>query len=381
MPYEQVFKNAKIVLENEVIFGSLQIKDGKIANIDQGKITTGTDVGGDYLVPGLIELHTDNIEGHLHPRPKVRWNTLSALHAHDMQICGAGITTVFDSLRVGNEELRGVATSSIAELKDLADTIAYADKENLLKAEHFIHLRCEVSLPDTVDIFDQVADNSQIRLASLMDHAPGQRQFATIEAYKIYYQGKYGISDSVFEEYAARRVKQSAQYSRDNRLTIAQKAKEKSIILASHDDATTDHVSEGLALGVAVSEFPTTLDAAIHAHKNGLHVLMGAPNIVRGKSHSGNISASYLLEHGCLDILSSDYVPFSLLHSVFAIAGDNDNDLATAMRYVSANPATAAGLYDRGILQQGRRADLLRVRKHQHMPIINGVWREGQRVA
>lgn len=381
MPQEQCFHNARIVLNNEIITGSMKIVNGKIEAIDQGNATIGEDCNGDYLIPGLVELHTDNVEVHLHPRPKVRWNTMTALQAHDMQICGSGITTVFDGLRVGHEELRGYIDSSTNDLLELADSLSYAQQNGLLKAEHFIHLRCEVSLPNTVKIFDQIANNAQVKLVSLMDHAPGQRQFASIEAYKIYYQGKYKMPDAEFMDYAQRRIEQSAQYAHGNRQTIARQALHKGIALASHDDATIDHVSEGINLGVVVSEFPTTLDAAVHAHENGLHVLMGAPNIVRGKSHSGNISASSLLQQGCLDILSSDYVPFSLLQAVFCIADHDDKQLPDAVRLVALNPAQAAGFNDRGELTIGKRADIVRIKTHNHIPYVKGVWREGNRIA
>lgn len=381
MSSEQIFRNARIVLEDAVIHGTLVTKDGLIQHIDEGNGTIGEDCDGQYIVPGLVELHTDNVEAHLHPRPKVRWDTMAALQAHDMQVCGSGITTVFDGLRVGHEELRVKSKDAMEELLEIADAVSKAQADNLLKSEHFIHLRCEVSLPDTVGAFDRIADNKQVRLASLMDHAPGQRQFASLDAYKTYYQGKYGISDTEFDDYAKRRIAQSERYSRSNRETIAIQATEKGIALASHDDATIDHVSEGIDLGVVVAEFPTTLEAARHAHKNGLHVLMGAPNVVRGKSHSGNISAADLLDANCLDILSSDYVPFSLMQAVFALACQDEKKLPQAVRYVSTNPARAAGLDDRGCLKEGLRADIVRVRKQDAVPVISGVWREGIRVA
>ncbi len=152
--------------------------------------------------------------------------------------------------------------------------------------------------------------------------------------------------------------------------------------MASHDDATADHVREGIDLGITLAEFPTTVEAACDSHAAGLRVLMGAPNIVRGGSHSGNVSAADLLHRGVLDILSSDYVPFSLLQSALTLADDGTLDLPSAIRLVSANPAAAARLDDRGEIAMGLRADLVRVRTEAgHPPLVAGVWREGRRVA
>jgi alpha-D-ribose 1-methylphosphonate 5-triphosphate diphosphatase len=151
--------------------------------------------------------------------------------------------------------------------------------------------------------------------------------------------------------------------------------------IASHDDATEAHVEEAIADGVSIAEFPTTREAAEAAHRNGIAVLMGAPNIVRGKSHSGNISAAEVAASGHLDVLSSDYVPSSLLPAVFRLAGSTPGmTLPRAMRMVTLNPARAAGLDDRGAIEPRRRADLVQVRLSDGIPVVRRVWREGRRV-
>lgn len=264
----------------------------------------------------------------------------------------------------------------------MADAIAAASAEGWLRAEHFIHLRCEVSVPDVIECFDGLKDNPRIRFASVMDHAPGQRQFVSLEAYRIYYQGKKKLSDMEFAAYSERRIAESAANSERNRRLIAERCRAAGIVVASHDDATRAHVAESVSLGMALAEFPTTMEAAVLSREAGLHVLMGAPNVVRGGSHSGNVSAIDLLRANALDILSSDYVPFSLVQAAFLLAETGEIDLPSAVRLISANPAEAAGLADRGQIAVGRRADLVRVKAaHGRPPRVAAVWREGERVA
>lgn len=373
-----VLTNARIVTETEVIAGHLHIDGGLIRDIAEGP-ATGEDMEGDLIVPGAVELHTDHLENHLHPRPKVRWNLDAAIQAHDAQVATAGITTVFDALRIGHEGDGDMTPAAVAEA---AERIAVAQAGGWLRAEHFIHLRCEVSLPGVVEEFEAVQSNPRVRLASLMDHAPGQRQFASLEAYRIYYQGKKKMSDAEFATYSARRLAESEAHADGNRHAIAARCRQLGVSVASHDDATAAHVEESIALGVALAEFPTTVEAAVLSHRAGLSVLMGAPNIVRGGSHSGNVSAADLIGHGALDILSSDYVPASLLIAATQLADRQILTLPDAIRLITAHPADAAGLTDRGRIAPGLRADLVRLRPMPDgPPRVICVWRGGQRVA
>lgn len=379
MSSELIFTNCAIILYDEIVHGTLVVRDGRIADISTGFSARGIDLGGDHVMPGCVELHTDHLETHFQPRPKVRWNMDAALQAHDGQIATSGITTVFDALRVGMD---GDTELGAPEMSAMAQTISAATAAGRLRAEHFIHLRCEVSVADVVDHFDQMQHNDRIRLASLMDHAPGQRQFVSLDAYRIYYQGKKKLSDAEFAAFSDRRIAESAANSDRNRRLIAERCHAAGISIASHDDATAQHVAEGVALGISLAEFPTTTTAAELSQKAGLKVLMGAPNVVRGGSHSGNVSATELLQRGALDILSSDYVPFSLMQAAFLLAEKDILDLPHAIRLISANPADAAKLHDRGRIEIGRRADLVRVRPAANLPpFIAGVWREGIRVA
>ncbi|MFI5409932.1 alpha-D-ribose 1-methylphosphonate 5-triphosphate diphosphatase [Kaistia sp. UC242_56] len=378
MMAEQIFSHARIVLEDEIVEGSLLVRDGLIADFDHGASRHGEDLGGDFLVPGFVELHTDHLENHYAPRPGVRWNPVAAVQAHDAQVAGAGITTVFDALRVGMDE---DARTSTSEMQMLADAIETAKREDRLRADHRLHLRCEVSAPDVLDGLAGFLDVLPVKLVSLMDHSPGQRQFASLDSYRAFYQGKMGMSDAAYEAFAAKRIAQADEFSARHRREIVDLCHPRGIAVASHDDATAAHVDEAASDGVSIAEFPTTMEAAAASRAADIRVLMGAPNLVRGGSHSGNVSAAVLAEAGQLDILSSDYVPFSLMIAVFALPELVPSiRLPEAVRLVTRAPAEAVGLTDRGAIRPGLRADLVRVRAGEGVPVVRSVWREGQRV-
>jgi alpha-D-ribose 1-methylphosphonate 5-triphosphate diphosphatase len=371
------FRNARIVLRDEVITGSVLAQDGTIAAIESGTSAQGEDFGGDFLIPGLVELHTDQLEGHYRPRPGVFWNPLAALHAHDAQIAASGITTVFDAVRIGSDP----DTPNMAVHVDkLTGAIAEGSAGGWLRAEHFVHLRCELPAHDVIGQFDTYAVQPLVKLASMMDHTPGQRQFRSLEAYRRFY--KIGRTEEELERYISDRLGDQARYSQPHRAHIVRRAQELGLALASHDDSTIEQVDESVRDKVAIAEFPTTLEAASAAHDAGLAILMGAPNVVRGKSHSGNISATDLVRAGLLDILSSDYVPYALLQAAFAMpARIEEIALPAALATVSINPAEAAGLHDRGEIAIGKRADLVRVSMVGDLPVVRGVWRQGKRVS
>jgi len=374
---EEVFTNARLVLADEIVDGTLVTRDGQIADIQPGRShAPATDLDGDYLIPGLVELHTDHLETHYSPRPGVAWNVMASVQAYDGQIATSGITTVFDCFRMGSDEDNGYAPG---EMRKLADALRTAQDKGRLRADHRIHLRCEVSSENVIEALDEFRDDEMVRLASLMDHAPGQRQFQTLEHYELYYKKKRGMTDAQFETFVKRRQAESARFSAKHREEIAEHCHAMGVTLASHDDATLDHVEEAVRQGVKLAEFPTSIEAARASHKAGMSVMMGAPNIVRGGSHSGNVAAADLAGSGLLDILSSDYVPSALMTGCFLLA-DIWDDLPRAVATVTAAPARAAGLADRGRIAPGRRADLVRVARINGNPVVRGVWSHGRQV-
>lgn len=378
---DQILTNARLVLRDEVVTGSLSVSAGTIATFDAaGSAIPGSeDLEGDYLVPGLVELHTDHLESHFSPRPGVAWNPIAAVQAHDAQIASSGITTVLDALRVGTDSHK----SDVAgHMRTLSDAITAAGKANRLRADHFLHLRCEIASPNVVTEAEDFLTHPSLRLVSVMDHTPGQRQFVSLDKFCEYYKGKVGMSDAELETFIAERHVLHDRYAAPNRAALFERCRNSEIVVASHDDATEVHVEEAIEAGVVLSEFPTTVEAARAAHTAGLAVLMGAPNVVRGASHSGNVSAIDLARNGLLDVLSSDYIPFSLLHAAFVLPQRVDSiTLPQAIRLVTSNPARAVGLNDRGEIAEGLSADLVRVRFEDDVPVVRGVWRRGKRVA
>jgi alpha-D-ribose 1-methylphosphonate 5-triphosphate diphosphatase len=377
---ETIFTNAKIVTRDHVVNGTVVVSDGLIESVDDGRSRTAhaIDLEGDYLLPGFVELHTDNLEKHFSPRPGVNWPGPAAVVAHDAQIVAAGITTVFDALALG-DVFEG--SQRVKGLQQMAQAIGAARAMDALKAEHFLHLRCELSFAQVLTLYETLMDDPAVRLVSIMDHTPGQRQFVDVEKYRFYYMKKYGMSDAEFAVFLAARRRDQEQYSAKHRAAILARARARGHVLASHDDATVEHVAEAADAGMVIAEFPTTMKAAGASRDRGLAVLMGGPNIVLGRSHYGNIAARDLAARGLLDIVSSDYVPSSLVSAVFGLTDAGIRlDLPAAVRLASSNPARAAGLTDRGEIAIGRRADLVRVRHVAELPVVRSVWRGGERV-
>jgi alpha-D-ribose 1-methylphosphonate 5-triphosphate diphosphatase len=379
---DAVFSNARVVLKDRVIErGWVAVVDGKIAEIGEGDAPErGEDLRGDLLMPGLIELHTDHLEAHYVPRPKVFWDPVAAVVSYDGQLATSGITTVLDSLRVWREE---GAEDVDGQAGVLAEAISRARDANLLRAEHFLHLRCEIPMPSVVEEAKELVGRPDIRLMSLMDHTPGQRQFRDEGKLRDYYRGKSGgLTDAQLDVMFERRFFYQKTYGEANMREIVALAHSYDIPLASHDDTTEENVTDAIRDRVSVAEFPTTMEAARGLHQAGIHVLMGAPNVVRGGSHSGNIAAVDLAREGLLDIMSSDYIPSSLLMAALQLPKHVPAiDLAAAVRTVTKTAAEAVGLRDRGEIASGKRADLIRVHLAQDLPVVRSVWREGHRVA
>jgi len=377
-----VLSNARLVLPDRVVeAGWVAMAEGLIADLGADHPPAGAqDVAGDFIIPGLIELHTDHLEAHYMPRPKVYWDPVAAVVSYDAQLASCGITTVLDSLRVWREE---GADEVGGEAPVLAAAIATARDAGMLRITHFLHLRCEVPMPDVVADAAALIGRPDVRLVSLMDHTPGQRQFRDEEKLRTYYRSKSGgLTDAEVEALFAQRRAFAARHAAANYRGLVALARLHGTRLASHDDTTLEHVRQSIADAVAIAEFPTTLEAAAASHAAGIAVLMGAPNLVRGSSHSGNVGTAELARAGLLDVMSSDYMPSSLLMAAFRLPQAAPAiDLPRAIATVTAAPAAAVGLDDRGTIALGKRADLVRVRLTQNIPVVGAVWRAGSRIA
>src|SRR3981189_630161 len=285
---ETVLANARIVLADRVIeCGWIAVADGRIAEFGEGHAPSASeDAGGDLVMPGLIELHTDHLEAHYEPCPKVCWDPIAAVVSYDGQLTTSGIATVLDSLGVwredGAEEVDGRAGV-------LAEAITSARDANLLRADHFLHLRCEIPMPSVVEEAKELVDRPDVRLMSLRDPTPGQRQFRDEGKLRTYYRGKgAGMTDAELDTLFERRFAYQKAYAATNMREIVALAHLHEIPLASHDDTTDENVTDATRDRVSVAEFPTTIEPARGLHQAGIGILMGAPTVRRGGSHSGN---------------------------------------------------------------------------------------------
>ena len=371
--------NATIVLEKGTLHGGLIIRNGHIDEIFEGAgVPRGAvDFQGDYLIPGLIELHTDNLERHIQPRPRVDWPHADAILAHDGELASVGITTVFDAMRVGS--IPNGRGRYLKYARNLASELWELREAGALRINHYLHLRAEVCSETLIDEMDEFGPEDRVGIVSLMDHTPGQRQFRDVSKLKAYMQGKHSLNDAEFDDHISQlKILRDTHGDKHEEMAV-RSAKRYGAVLASHDDTTADHVAVSAAHGIRLAEFPTTVEAARACHDHGIKVMMGAPNLIRGGSHSGNVAAHELAELGYLDIISSDYVPSALMTSAFLLA-DIWDDLPRAIATVTATPAKAAGLTDRGCITKGLYADLVRITRVQGTPVVRGVWCHGRQV-
>ena len=369
--------HARIVTPDAVIDGALHIEDGCIAGI--GPTGDGHDMGGQFLIPGIVDIHTDHVERHVHPRLGVQWAFLPALMAHDAVVISGGTTTVFDSLSVGASMKRPERREILGPL---VDALTDGQRRGMFRADHLLHLRCEISDPATIELVDATIDNPLTRLVSVMDHTPGDRQSPDVEKWFHHMIHDMEVDEAegrvMMEDLFVRSRKMGAKV----RHHTVKSALIRDLPLMSHDDRSLDHVTEAKGEGIRISEFPTTIDAARAAKDAGMAVVAGAPNFLRGGSQSGNVAVAELLSLGLVDILASDYVPRSPLDAAFAIAADPGQayDLPAALRLVTQAPAHLTGLTDRGTISDGARADLVAIRLEGGQPVVTAAWRAGQQV-
>jgi alpha-D-ribose 1-methylphosphonate 5-triphosphate diphosphatase len=231
-----------------------------------------------------------------------------------------------------------------------------------------------------LEVFHQYADDSLLTLVSMMDHTPGQRQWRDLKSYRRYTERNGRYNDAEFDAMIAQRKADQQAYSLLHRVEIVRECQARGLPLASHDDTLLSDIAQAVSEGVAMSEFPTTVEAAQAARGAGMAIIMGGPNMVKGGSHSGNVSAAELAQLDLLDVFSSDYVPSSLLLATVMLGSLEGWTLPKAVRTVTVNPARAIGRQDRGDVAVGQRGDLLRVRMNRvGMPLVLETWLSGKR--
>ncbi|WP_454683738.1 alpha-D-ribose 1-methylphosphonate 5-triphosphate diphosphatase [Ancylobacter moscoviensis] len=377
---EAILTNARLILEDRVIDGTLVHESGRIRAIDEGRshVPGAVDCEGAYLVPGLIDLHTDALEGHFIPRPKVIWpDARAAALAHDGQMAASGVTTVYDAICAGGFDQAKADRRALYEV--MLDAVEEGTTRGLFRVDHRIHLRCELTDRTLPELVDAALGRPNLALASLMDHTPGTRQWRNVEHLKVYLTG-IGKGGADIDAEVADRIERARGAVAGNYDKMVALFSSSGIVLASHDDTTPDHVREAVEAGCTISEFPTTLEAARAARQSNLATIGGAPNVVRGGSHSGGVSMRDLAAEGLLDALASDYVPASLLQAALALTRTAGLSIPAALALVTAAPARLAGLDDRGRLAEGLRADLVSFRLAEDTPVVGEVLLAGRRV-
>lgn len=371
--------NATLITADQVLPDStLFLEDGHIAAINPETAPADADtldLGGHYLLPGLVDLHCDAIEKEIEPRPNAFFPIEFAIAQIDQRNAALGITTPFHAISFAHEELGVRNNDKAAEI--VRGLHAYQPHALV---NNRVHCRYEITDPTGLPILLDLLAEQDIHLISLMDHTPGQGQFKDLQAFQAYFARTYHKSTAEVEEIAARKLDQAAD-ALDRVKTLIEAARQQQITVASHDDDTPERVDSMAALGVHISEFPINPATAQAATARSLSTVFGAPNLLRGQSQSGSMKAIDAVRQRLCDVLCADYSPASLLAAAFKIPElVPDWTLPEAIALITRNPARAAQLSDRGELALGQRADLIAVRHDLGFPQVVSTWVAGQEV-
>ncbi len=342
---------ADIVIEHDYIIDVLPYGTAGVAGTG-GKIH---DFADRLLVPGFVDLHSDAIEKEIEPRPGASFPVPHALVDLDKKLAMSGITTMFHAVAFNDESLVGQRGTAVA-----AQTIREIVQCNrqTLQVDNLVHARYEITSFDSVPVIKKLLHEGSIRLLSLMDHSPGQGQFMSLESWKKYHVPVYNMAEHEVDGFVKDKIAKrntSLQYLEE----LTSYARKLGIALASHDDDSPGKVDLMHELGIRISEFPLNAETAAYAQQRKMPTGMGAPNVVRGKSQNGNISARSLIEQGLCDFLCSDYHPCSMLQAVYTMSREMGMEPAQAFSYVSTTPARIGGLFDRGKIEPEYLADIL----------------------
>ena len=355
MPVKTI-SNARIILPNEEITGSLIIENGLIVDIVPGRIIPDSiNLNKAYLAPGIIDIHSDHLEREISPRPNTRFPFSQAFQALDQRAVSSGITTLYNAISFFENKAKG-RDAEIAF--NICKVLDQAISEDRFQTKHYIHARLDTTNDQILEIIDQIVDIPYVRLAAYNDHTPGHRQYRNVENYITFTTKMF---DRSVEE-ARESIKERQERALENshvRDEIHQCLSKKNIIIGSHDDETIEHVDLAIKHGCHFCEFPITEEAARYIRKKGILISMGAPNLILGRSTSNNVSCRDLIKNDLVDIFCSDYHLPAMLQTAIYLMSQNTPSWK-AFHYITRNPAKAVGMENiTGSIEIGKKADLI----------------------
>ena len=369
---ETILRSKNILINEAFIPADIVIQGEFIKRIDEYGINeVAVDLGDKKIVPGIVDLHSDAIEKEIEPRPNATFPVSLAVAELDKKLSMAGVTTMFHAIGFEDNPKK---KRSIDLAKHQIEEIYNANKKHL-GVDNFIHARFELSADEAVAPIKEVISKGMVNLVSLMDHTPGQGQFKSLESFQAYYGNYYGLNEEEVQNVVDKKMNKDEEKINE----LISFVKEHNITLLSHDDDCIEKLDGLLSLGVKISEFPLNLEVAKYAVSKGIATGMGAPNIVRGGSQSGNIAAIELVSEGVCKYLCSDYHPTSMLQAVYKMKEDANLDLALGFSMVTSTPARYANLEDRGIFEKGKRADII-VIDDSHIPKVILTLKDGESI-
>lgn len=370
---DKIIEDKILLLKHDKIFGFSDSLD----NVDS--VERVVNAHGRYIMPGIIDVHSDKIEQYIKPRPTSQMDFEFALKVCERDLLNAGITTMYHSISLFKDEIFGKSPLRTKEnVQKIADLITNIHLRNHL-IHHRFHLRIEIDNLEAFDIVRDMIAQGKVHQISFMDHSPGQGQYSDLAVYYntiSKYNGKEMETngfDAVIENH-----KNKPMLSLEQLKELAKLAHDNGMPVASHDDDTEEKLALNKEIGVDISEFPITLEAANSAKKQGFYTVIGAPNILRNGSHSGNLSAAQAILEDCGDIICSDYYPAAIIYSIFLMHLKYGTDLPQMVKRATLNPAKAMRIdKDYGSIEIGKKADLMIVDLLDGYPVITHVFVDG----
>lgn len=364
---DEMMENGAVVIDKDIIIDILPAAEAGNYIKDAKSVI---DAGGGYVTPGFIDIHSDYIEGIIAPRPTSMMDFNLGIRESERILSSHGISTMFHSLSIYKKDMFGHKPIRSPENVDkLIRAIDQTHNEKRL-IRHRLHARFEIDSVEQLPMIKEHIEQDRVHLLSFMDHTPGQGQYRDIEMYLKTMKGYQNISDAQIVQVMEQK-KNHDTLSFEDMKELSDLATDKGIAVASHDDDSTEKIELAKRLGTTISEFPIYMNVAKYAHQEKIHTLAGAPNIMLGGSHSGNLNAREAIEEGCISILCSDYYPASMLHGVFKLHQQCDFPLEDAVRLITINPAKAVNMDDElGSIKVGKKADINVIRMDGDYPII-----------